>query len=329
MNLDPNDMFNRMGRIETYNDIIDENYRNAIAETDKIIEKQFMYDDEDDPYNEYEIDVMCKLAHNIQSIIWVLATAGNIAYEDINKPAVQHSRWFTISHVLILPETFRLVGQLTGYAAAGANILSKLSRFDKEFTRSRLCHPIFAHLGFMEGFEDFMTRDSNEIDSKFSKINEVFTRPIIIDAEALSMNILILCRDLDNDINIINNIDLGAEICKDGYKIEYTDEQVASTEWIDVNIDVFDMMMIPALNDLISHCDKMELNGKLNVLNLLNGLIMDLYTYTRDIVSNGIEYDCNVKLNPLLNKLVEMRNHLGINVDDGGNYIGEDTNKLL
>lgn len=89
------------------------------------------------------------------------------------------------------------------------------------------------------------------------------------------------------------------------------------------------MICLTGWEDLIDHCDKMELNGKLNVLNLINGLILDLSTYTRDIVSNGIEYDYNIKLNPVLNKLAELRQHLGIKVDDGGNYIGEDTNKLI
>ena len=49
MNLDPNIMFNIAGRIDAYNDLVDENYRNAIKETDRIIARQFMYDEEDDP----------------------------------------------------------------------------------------------------------------------------------------------------------------------------------------------------------------------------------------------------------------------------------------
>lgn len=326
MNLDPNFMFNRAGRIDAYNDLIDENYRNAIRETDRIIEKQFMYGDEDDPYSEYEIDHMVDIAHKIQAIIWVLATVGNLAYEDVDKPQTQYSRWFAISHIMLLPELMMTAGRLTGYAAAMPNTLDRLSRYDKEFTLSRMCHPIFSVLGFMEGFN--MIKDHKHEPDE-NKLEKIFTRPLIIDAAELSTNLLLICRDLDKDINIINNIDLGAEICKDDYKVEYTDDQTVDTEWIDINIDVFDMMMVPAMNDLISHCDKMELNGKLNVLNLLNGLILDLSTYTRDIVSNGIEYDCDIKLNPLLNKVADMRNHLGIKVDDGGNYIGEDTNKLI
>lgn len=326
MNLDPNFMFNRAGRIDAYNDLIDENYRNAIRETDRIIAKQFMYGDEDDPYSEYEIDHMVDIAHKIQAIIWVLATVGNLAYEDVDKPQTQHSRWFSISHIILLPELMMTAGRLTGYAAAMPNTLDRLSRYDKEFTLSRMCHPIFSVLGFMEGFN--MIKDHKHEPDE-NKLEKIFTRPLIIDATELSTNLLLICRDLDKDINIINNIDLGAEICKDDYKVEYTDDQTVDTEWIDINIDVFDMMMVPAMNDLISHCDQMELNGKLNVLNLLNGLILDLSTYTRDIVSNGIEYDCDIKLNPLLNKVADMRNHLGIKVDDGGNYIGEDTNKLI
>ena len=326
MNLDPNIMFNIAGRIDAYNDLVDENYRNAIKETDRIIARQFMYDEEDDPYTDYEIEMIVDIAHKIQTIIWVLTTVGNLAYEDINKPQTQHSRWFVITHIMLLPELMMTVGALTGYAVAMPNTLNRLSRYDKEFTLSRMCHPIFSHLGFMDGFSKFKDRKNEPDDDKMEKI---FTRPLIIDALELSTNLLLICRDLDKDINIINSIDLDAEICKDDYKVDYTDEQAASTEWIDVNIDVFDTLMIPALRDLISHCDKMELNGKLNVLNLLNGLILDLSTYTRDIVSNGIEYDCNIKLNPLLNKVAEMRNHLGIKVDDGGNYIGEDTNKLI
>ena len=327
MNLDPNSMFNRMERIEAYNDLIDENYRNAIRETDRIIEKRFMYGDEDDPYNEYEIDLMVDIAHKIQTIIWVLATVGNLAYEDVDKPQTQHSRWFVITHIMLLPELMLSAGALTGYAAAMPNTLDRLSRYDKEFTLSRMCHPIFSVLGFMEGFN--MIKDHKHEPDE-SKLEKIFTRPQIVDAEALSMNIRLLCQDLDKDIDVINNIDLGAEICKDGYKIEYRDGQTSDPEWIDGNIDVFDTMMISALEDLIiNHCDKMDLNGKLNVLNLLNGLIMDLSTYTRDLISNGIEYDCDRKLNPLLYKLADMRNLLGIKVDDGGNYIGEDTNKLL
>lgn len=326
MNLDPNNMFNRIGRIDTYFDIVDENYRNAIAETDRIIEKQFMYDEEDDEYTDYEIDHMVNIAHKIQTIIWVLATVGNLAYEDVDKPQTQHSRWFAITNILLLPELMVTAGELTGYATAMPNTLSRLSRYDKEFTLSRMCHPIFSHLGFMDSFNLFKDH-KNEPD--YDKMEKIFTRPLIIDAVELSTNILLLCRNLDKDINVINNIDLDAEICKDEYKVNYTDEQSASSEWIDVNIDVFDTLMVPALKDLINHCDKMELNGKLNVLNLLNGLILDLSTYTRDIVSNGIEYNHDVKLKPLFYKLAEMRNHLGIKVDDGGNYLGEDTNKLV
>jgi hypothetical protein len=326
MNLDPNIMFNIAGRIDAYNDLVDENYRNAIKETDRIIAKRFMYDEEEDPYTDYEFEIMVDIAHKIQTIIWVLATVGNLAYEDINKPETQHSRWFAITHIMLLPELMMSVGALTGYAVAMPNTLNRLSRYDKEFTLSRMCHPIFSHLGFMDSFSKFKDRKNEPDDDKMEKI---FTRPLIIDAVELSTNLLLICRDLDKDIDVINNIDLDAEICEDDYKVEYTNEQTIDTEWIDTNIEVFDMMMIPTLNDLINHCDKMDLNGKLNVLNLLNGLILDLSTYTRDIVSNGIEYDCDIKLNPLLNKVAEMRNHLGIKVDDGGNYIGEDTNKLI
>lgn len=326
MNLDPNNMFNRMGRIETYYDLIDENYRNAIAETDRIIKKQFRYDEEDDPYTEYEIEHMVDIAYKIQTIIWVLATIGNLAYENVDKPLTQHSRWFSITQIMLLPELMTAAGELTGYATAMPNTLNKLSRYDKEFTISRMCHHTFSHLGFMDSFNLFKDHKHEPNDDKLEKL---FTRPLIIDCAELSANILLICRELDKDIDVINNIDLDAEICKDDYKVKYTDEQTVDPEWIDANIDVFDIMMISALKDLISHCDKMELNGKLNVLNLLNGLILDLSTYTRDIISNGIEYDCNIKLNPLISKLAEMRNHLGIKVDDGGNYIGEDTNKLV
>lgn len=323
MKFDKNNALDMM-TFETYKDIVDPNYRAALNELDNITHGVYVADDESNPYNDVEKGFMAELAHKLENMIWVLVTVGNKAYTDINDVSVEFERWFNITHTILMREVMQILGRASGVMdvlSCTTQSSTKYERMNKEFNRTRLCHPIFSKI-------EFGTRPMNEESVKnMEEIHRVLNDPIFIDNKKVLPILEDLINKLEVDPALINTIDLQSIMCDENNRREC--DLTTDPDVVDMAVMDMDFLVENRAKQIVSYADKFDLAGKLNVLAFLNQLIFQTSTYSRHLIRDGIEYDHDKSLNPLIKRIAELRQHLGIKVDDGGNYIGEDTNKLL
>lgn len=315
-----------MMTFETYKDIVDPNYRAALNELDNIIHGVYVADDESNPYNDVEKGFMAELAHKLENIIWVLVTAGNKAYADIdNDVTVEFERWYNIAHNILICDVMRLLGRASGVMDVLSCTVNpsgtKYERMNKEFNRTRLCHPIFSKIEFGSRPMDEKAAENMEA------IHRVLNDPIFIDNNKVLPILEDIINKLEVDPALINTVDLQSIMCDENNRREC--ELTTDPDVVDMAVMDMDFLVENRAKQIVSYADKFDLAGKLNVLAFLNQLIFQTSTYSRHLIRDGIEYDHDKSLNPLIKRIAELRQHLGIKVDDGGNYIGEDTNKLI
>ena len=321
---------------EVYKDVVDPNYRAALSELDNIIYGQFLYDDEENPYGDMDKSFMREFAHKLETVIWILVTVGNKAYADINEPATSFERWFIITHQLLLPEIGRMVGAITSLMSIvsgdSEKAIDKLERMNKEFTRTKVCHNIFNVINFADGFKK-ITSEDDSLSKSLNQIVHTMDDPIVVDNTKVIPILEELIEKLEDDPSVINTVDLQRIICDPENRYEYDDDNsefniTTDPSW--VNCCCIDMgSIVDVTENIVSFADQFDLSGKLNVLAFLNQLIFQTTSYSRHLIRDNIEYDHDEIMNPLLKRIANLRQKLGIKVDEGGNYIGDDTNKLM
>ena len=274
---------------------------------------------------------MREFAHKLETVIWVLITVGNKAYADINEPSTTFERWFTITHQLLLPEIGYMLGSITTVMAIvsgdSEKAIDKLERMDKEFTRTKLCHNFFNVINFAEGFKKITSGDES-LSKSMESIVSTISDPIVVDNTKVIPILEELSEKLEDDPSVINTVDLQRIICDPANRYEYDEDATNDPGW--VNCCCIDMGSITDITEnIVSFAEQFDLSGKLNVLAFLNQLIFQTTSYSRHLMRDNIEYDPDEIMNPLLKRIANLRQQLGIKVDDGGNYIGDDTNKLI
>ena len=323
MKFDKNNALDMM-TFETYKDIVDPNYRAALNELDNITHGVYVADDESNPYDDVEKSFMAELAHKLENMIWVLVTVGNKAYADINDVSVEFERWFNIAHTILMREVMQILGRASGVMdvlACTTKSSTKYERMNKEFNRTRLSHPLFSKIEFGSRPMDDKAAENMEA------IHRVFNDPLFIDHKKVLPILEDLINKLEVDPALINTVDLQSIMCDENNRREC--ELTTDPDIVDMAVMDMNFLVENRAKQIVSYVDKFDLAGKLNVLAFLNQLIFQTSTYSRHLIRDGIEYDHDKSLNPLIKRIAELRQHLGIKVDDGGNYIGEDTNKLI
>jgi len=335
MNWDKEEMFKITHMDETFEQIVDENYRRAFKELTGIINTDFRYDDEKNPYSTLEKAFMVKIAYKLEAILWVLVVAGNKAYEDVNnRPSIEYERWFLVAYIFQLTEVSITLGQMGGAETAEGEpnevIIERLERMNKEFALTRMSNHLFNMVDFADGFKKITDPEYMEkAKESMERVNNMFSYPAFIDVTKVKEFFNEVNEQLLIDPKYIKEVNLSNEICKLEYKLAYTEEEATDPLWVDARIADFVDLYVFVDSFAVFAKNDFDLDGKLNVLSLINSLLMFLQSYVYLIIRDNVKYDCKLIHTRVLERFAELRHELGIEVDKGGNYIGgDDTNAL-
>ena len=185
---------------EAYEDMTDVNIQHALEECCGIIGMHFMHCDDDNNYERTDADCMVAIAHEIKAVLWIMVTAGNAIYKDPSDKSLEHERWHTVVNFFIMPAVWDMIMdhslEMMYEIGAGKDvdkIKARLENMNKEFTRVRLCHPIFATIDFAKYIntcEAIMNEDDGEIKEHVDRVYRAIHDPSILDIDLIIDKIL-------------------------------------------------------------------------------------------------------------------------------------------
>lgn len=338
-----NDFSDELKKIagEIYEDMTDVNIQHALEEACGIIGMHFMHYDDENSYERTDADCMVAIAHEIKAALWIMVTAGNAIYKDPSDKSLEHERWYSVVNFFIMPAVWDMIMdhslEMMYEIGAGRDIdkiKARLENMNKEFTRIRLCHPIFASIDFAKYIntcEAMMNGDDDDIKEHVDRIYRAIHDPSILDIDLIIDKIKAILIDINEGKESLDDIDFDI-FYQQEYKLEYTREESSNFEWVKDRANEFAKILpwCTAIAKLVKP-DKVCLNAKLHVLGFLNHLIGDLYTYTRHLIirSKADNEEITKIINSYSKPIADERHNLGIIVDNGGNYIDpKNTNKL-
>ena len=338
-----NDFTDELKKIigEMYEDMTDVNIQHALEESCGIIGMHFMHCDDENQYERTDADCMVAIAHEIKAALWIMVTAGNAIYKDPSDKSLEHERWYLVVNFFIMPAVSEMIMdhslEMMYEIGAGKDIdkiKARLENMNKEFTRIRLCHPIFSSIDFAKYIntcEAMMNGDDDSIKEHVDRIYRAIHDPSILDIDLIIDKIKEILIDINNGDEKLDDIDFDI-FYQQEYKLEYTREESSNFEWVKDRVNEFAKILpwCSAIAKLVKP-DKVCLNAKLHVLGFLNHLIADLYTYTRHLIitSKADNEEITKCINTYSKPIADERHNLGIIVDNGGNYIDpKNTNKL-